>query len=158
MADSVRMGVVGAGSISVRGILPHLSQPDLAGRVTLAAVCDPVPGRAEAAAEKFGVGQGFTEYEELLARGDVDAVTIASPIAPVLSSIGYFLFAVRDVVLLTAEVFPGSALYEHLLLTCSTDFICTLFSYFCIQVFFQCHHNRIHHSVDLSIRQSFFFI
>src|SRR4051812_4700663 len=80
MADSVRMGVVGAGSISVRGILPHLSQPDLAGRVTLAAVCDPVPGRAEAAAQKFGVRQGFTEYEELLARGDVDAVTIASPI------------------------------------------------------------------------------
>jgi predicted dehydrogenase len=80
MADSVRMGVVGAGSISVRGILPHLSQPDLAGRVTLAAVCDPVAGRAQAAAERFGVERGFTEYEELLARGDVDAVTIASPI------------------------------------------------------------------------------
>src|SRR5256885_8976649 len=80
MADSGRMGVVGAGSISVRGILPHLAQPDLADRVTLAAVCDPVPGRAEAAAERFGVEQGFTEYEELLARGDVDAVTIASPI------------------------------------------------------------------------------
>ncbi len=80
MADTVRMGVVGAGSISVRGILPHLGQADLAGRVTLAAVCDPVPGRADAAAEKFGVEQGFTEYEDLLARGDVDAVTIASPI------------------------------------------------------------------------------
>ena len=67
MADSVRMGVVGAGSISVRGILPHLAQPDLTGRVTLAAVCDPVAGRAEAAAGKFGVEQAFTEYEELLA-------------------------------------------------------------------------------------------
>lgn len=64
----------------MRGLLPHLSQADLAGRVTLAAVCDPVPGRADAAAEKFGVAQGFTEYEDLLARGDVDAVTIASPI------------------------------------------------------------------------------
>ncbi|HWD84032.1 MAG TPA: Gfo/Idh/MocA family oxidoreductase [Kribbella sp.] len=80
MADSVRMGVVGAGSISVRGILPHLSQPDLAGRVELAAVCDPVAGRADAAAERFGVGRAFVEYEDLLARGDVDAVTIASPI------------------------------------------------------------------------------
>ncbi|MBM7784855.1 Gfo/Idh/MocA family protein [Tenggerimyces flavus] len=80
MAAAVRMGVVGAGSISVRGILPHLCQPDLADRVKLAAVCDPVPGRADAAAAKFGVEQGFTEYEDLLARGDVDAVTIASPI------------------------------------------------------------------------------
>ncbi|GAA3087713.1 Gfo/Idh/MocA family protein [Kribbella aluminosa] len=80
MADCVRIGVVGAGSISVRGLLPHLSQGDLAGRVELAAVCDPVVGRAEAAAGRFGVGRAFVEYEELLAHGDVDAVTIASPI------------------------------------------------------------------------------
>ncbi|MGZ0146692.1 Gfo/Idh/MocA family protein [Kribbella sp. WER1] len=80
MADSVRIGVVGAGSISVRGLLPHLSQGDLVGRVELAAVCDPVEGRAEAAAARFGVRRGFVEYEELLERGEVDAVTIASPI------------------------------------------------------------------------------
>jgi predicted dehydrogenase len=80
MADSVRIGVAGAGSISIRGLLPHLSQPDLVGRVELAAVCDPVVGRADAAAERFGVGRAFVEYEELLADGEVDAVTIASPI------------------------------------------------------------------------------
>lgn len=80
MPDAVRLGVVGAGSIAIRGILPHLSQPDVQDRVRLAAVCDPVPGRAEAAAARFGVARAFTEYEELLARGDVDAVTIASPI------------------------------------------------------------------------------
>ena len=80
MADVVRMGVVGAGSIAVRGILPHLSQDDVQDRVRLAAVCDPVPGRAEAAAARFGVEKAFTEYVDLLAGGDVDAVTIASPI------------------------------------------------------------------------------
>lgn len=80
MADVVRMGVVGAGSISVRGILPHLSQEDVQDRVRLTAVCDPVPGRAAAAAEKFGVTHAFTEYEDLLEQGEVDAVTIASPI------------------------------------------------------------------------------
>ncbi|MEW6358624.1 MAG: Gfo/Idh/MocA family oxidoreductase [Planctomycetota bacterium] len=80
MSGIVRMGVVGAGSISVRGILPHLAQADVQDRVRLAAVCDPAPGRAEAAAAKFGVPRWFTEYEDLLARGDVDAVTIASPI------------------------------------------------------------------------------
>ena len=78
--EQVRIGVVGAGAIAVRGILPHLSQADVQDRVRLQAVCDPVPGRAEAAAERFGVERAFADYEELLADGDVDAVTIASPI------------------------------------------------------------------------------
>lgn len=80
MADVVRMGVVGAGSIALRGILPHLSQEDVQDRVRLAAVCDPVAGRADAAAAKFGIPKAFTSYEELLEKGEVDAVTIASPI------------------------------------------------------------------------------
>jgi predicted dehydrogenase len=80
MADVVRLGVVGAGSIAVRGILPHLSLPAVQDRVRLLAVCDPAPGRAAAAAERFGIGQAFERYEDLLARGEVDAVTIASPI------------------------------------------------------------------------------
>ncbi len=80
MADVVRIGVVGTGSISVRGILPHLSQQDVQNRLRLAAVCDPVPGRAEAAKERFGAERAFDEYEDLLAKGDVDAVSIASPI------------------------------------------------------------------------------
>jgi predicted dehydrogenase len=44
MAEVVRIGVVGAGSVAVRGILPHLSQEDLRDRVRLMAICDPVPG------------------------------------------------------------------------------------------------------------------
>ncbi|MFO7167275.1 MAG: Gfo/Idh/MocA family oxidoreductase [Chloroflexota bacterium] len=80
MADVVRMGVVGAGAIAQRGILPHLSQPDVQDRVRLAAVCDPVPGRAEAAAAKYDVERHFLTFEELLEKGDVDAVTICSPI------------------------------------------------------------------------------
>lgn len=80
MADVVRIGVVGAGSIAVRGILPHLSQEDVQDRIRLAAVCDPVPGRADAAKERFGVERSFVDFGDLLARGEVDAVTIASPI------------------------------------------------------------------------------
>ena len=49
-------------------------------RVRLAAVCDPVPGRAEAAAEKYGVLAHYVTYEELLADPNVDAVTLCSPI------------------------------------------------------------------------------
>ncbi len=80
MTNTVRIGIVGAGTIAQRGILPHLSQPDVQDRVVLQAICDPVPGRAEALALKFGISHAFTSYDDLLADGDVDAVSIASPI------------------------------------------------------------------------------
>jgi len=80
MSNRVRIGVVGAGSIALRGILPHLTQEDVQDRLHVTAVCDPVPGRAQAAAEEFRVPSAFEQYEDLLDAGDVDAVTIASPI------------------------------------------------------------------------------
>jgi len=80
MAQRVGMGVVGAGAIGIRGALMHLSQPDVRDRVYLAAVCDPYPGRAEAAAARYGVAAHYTTYEELLADPNVDAVTICTPI------------------------------------------------------------------------------
>ena len=76
----LRLGVVGVGAIALRGILPHLTQKDVAGRVRVQALCDPVPGRAAAAAERFGVPAAFVALDELLADDHVDAVTIASPI------------------------------------------------------------------------------
>jgi predicted dehydrogenase len=80
MTDFIRMGVVGAGAIALRGILPHLSQADVQDRVRVQAICDPFPGRAEAAAKKFGVPQFFLQFEEMLESAQLDAVTIASPI------------------------------------------------------------------------------
>lgn len=80
MTKPVGIGIVGAGSIGIRGALDHLCLPDVQDRVTLAAVCDPVPGRAKAAAEKYGVKRHYESYEELLADGDVGAVTLCSPI------------------------------------------------------------------------------
>jgi len=80
MADRVGYGVVGAGSIGIRAALTHLSQEDVQDRTYLAAVCDPVPGRAEAAKEKFGVVSAYESYEDLLADPNVDAITLCSPI------------------------------------------------------------------------------
>ncbi len=80
MADRVGYGVVGAGSIGIRAALMHLSQEDVQDRTYLAAVCDPVPGRAAAAKEKFGVVSAYESYEDLLADPNVDAVTLCSPI------------------------------------------------------------------------------
>ncbi|MCO5214966.1 MAG: Gfo/Idh/MocA family oxidoreductase [Thermomicrobiales bacterium] len=80
MSNIVRMGIVGAGTIAQRGIMPHLSQDDMTDKVKLHAVCDPVPGRAAAAAEEYGMAFSSESYEELLEKGDVDAVSICSPI------------------------------------------------------------------------------
>ena len=80
MSEPLGMGVVGAGAIGIRGALSHLSQPDVQDRVRLAAVCDPVPGRAAAAAAKYGVPAACLTLEELLADPRVDAVTLCSPI------------------------------------------------------------------------------
>jgi predicted dehydrogenase len=74
------IGVVGAGSIGIRGALEHLSLDDVQDRVFLAAVCDPVPGRAAAAARRFGVARAYERYEDLLDNAAVDAVTLCTPI------------------------------------------------------------------------------
>jgi predicted dehydrogenase len=74
------MGVVGAGAIALRGVLNHLAVEDTHDRVALAAVCDPAPGRARAAAEKFGVARWYETYQELLDDPAVDAVSLCSPI------------------------------------------------------------------------------
>ena len=77
--DRVRIGLAGCGSVSQRGLLPHLAQDDIREWCELAAVMDPEPGRAEASAEKIGAGAHFTDYADMLA-SDIDAVVIASPI------------------------------------------------------------------------------
>lgn len=80
MGDIVRMGIVGAGTIAQRGIMPHLALDDMKDKVKLQSVCDPVPGRAAAMAEKFDMPHSSETYEDLLEKGDVDAVSICSPI------------------------------------------------------------------------------
>ncbi len=80
MSDKVGIGVVGAGSIGIRGALNHLVLPDAMRTAYVAAICDPVPGRAKAAAEKYGALGHYERYEDLLADPTVDAVTLGSPI------------------------------------------------------------------------------
>ena len=80
MVDKVGIGVVGVGSIGIRGALNHLILPDVQEVAYPAAVCDPVPGRARAAAEKYGVLGCYERYEDLLADPTVDVVTLCSPI------------------------------------------------------------------------------
>lgn len=80
MNRAVRFGVVGAGAIAQRGIFPHLSQEDIRDQVVLHAVCDPAPGRAQAAADAYQIPYAYETLEDLLANDEVDALSIASPI------------------------------------------------------------------------------
>src|SRR5436190_4632627 len=80
MSQPLRLAVLGTGSISLRGILPHCTMPDVQDRLRVTAVCDTVPGRAQAAAERFGVPQAFANYDDLLRDGDFDLISIATPI------------------------------------------------------------------------------
>lgn len=80
MPKPLKLGLIGAGSIAIRCPLQHLSIGDLKDKLVLGAICDPVPGRAKAAAEKYGVPQHFVDFDEMLAKGDFDVATICSPI------------------------------------------------------------------------------
>ena len=74
MMDHIKIGVIGIGNI---GNL-HLNHIEALGRVKLAAVCDIVPERAQAAAEQYGC-PAYVDSDELLRDRICDAVLIATP-------------------------------------------------------------------------------
>jgi predicted dehydrogenase len=80
MARKIKVGLVGLGSLAQRGILPHTFQEDAREKIEAVAVCDVVPGRAEAAAAKWAWKEAYTDYEAMLTRADIECVFIATPI------------------------------------------------------------------------------
>lgn len=80
MSSKIRVGLIGCGSLSQRGVLPHITQPDAQERIELVAVADVVAERAQASAERFGVPAHFTTIEEMLAGVEIDLALIITPI------------------------------------------------------------------------------
>jgi predicted dehydrogenase len=78
--EPLRIGVIGVGALTLRGILPHLAEDDVNDRVQVEALCDPVLERAKAAAARYGVPGVFATVDQMLAVAEIDAVTVASPI------------------------------------------------------------------------------
>ena len=74
------LGAIGSGEIAINSIFKHLVLGDTADKVYMAAVCDPVPGRAQAMAEQYGIKNWYMTDDELLADPNVDVVSICSPI------------------------------------------------------------------------------
>jgi predicted dehydrogenase len=80
MARKVRVALAGLGSVSQRGILPHLAEEDAREHVELVACCDVVEERAKETARVFGWQRAYGYYDEMLRKEDVEAVLIATPI------------------------------------------------------------------------------
>ncbi|MFY7949165.1 MAG: Gfo/Idh/MocA family protein, partial [Gemmatimonas sp.] len=76
MKDGVRIAVVGTGAIAQLTHIPVLSK--LRG-AQLVALCDNDAAKARALADRFGVPDVFTDFEELLDSDELDAVVIATP-------------------------------------------------------------------------------
>jgi predicted dehydrogenase len=73
---NVNVGVVGCGAIAQLVHLPNLS--DLEG-VTVAAVCDVNPAKAQLIAERFGVTGVYSGVEELAEHPELHAVLVCTP-------------------------------------------------------------------------------
>jgi predicted dehydrogenase len=80
MSKILKAALVGCGSVSQRGVLPHLSLPDAREKVQLVAVVDTVAERAQQSAERYNVPAYFTNIETMLAQADVDLVLVITPI------------------------------------------------------------------------------
>jgi predicted dehydrogenase len=76
----VGIGVAGCGSIGLRAALDHFKYGELDDTARITAVCDPAPGRAKAAAEKYKIPASYESYEDMLGDANVDMVTLCSPI------------------------------------------------------------------------------
>ncbi|MBD0382975.1 Gfo/Idh/MocA family protein [Paenibacillus sedimenti] len=72
--SKIRVAVIGAGSISEMHLKSYQNNTD----VELYAICDLNETRAGAKADKYGISRVFTDYKELLADPDLDAVSICT--------------------------------------------------------------------------------
>lgn len=73
--EKLRVGVIGCGSIAQHRHLPEYKSNK---NVEIVAVCDINEERAQAIAEKYDV-KAYTNYEELISSGLVDAVSVCTP-------------------------------------------------------------------------------
>lgn len=79
MTTPIGIGIIGTGQVATTRHLPAFEKLRGEGKVRLVAVCDANEEKVRAAANKFHVPQVFTDYHELLALKDIDAVVVCTP-------------------------------------------------------------------------------
>jgi predicted dehydrogenase len=75
-----RVALIGCGSVSQRGVLPHLACEDARARLELVAVVDNVAERAKATADKYNVPHWYDDVDSMLRGCDADMVLVITPI------------------------------------------------------------------------------
>jgi len=78
MSKTYRIGIIGCGGIANGKHLPSLSKLN---NVELAAFCDIIPEKADAAAAKYGSedAKTYTDYRELLQDASIDIIHVCTP-------------------------------------------------------------------------------
>ncbi len=76
MTGKLRIGVIGAGDFAETCHVPGINSHPQA---QVVALCGRRFGQVRAVADRLGVPDVHTDYRELCSRGDIDAVTIATP-------------------------------------------------------------------------------
>ena len=76
LKDNIRVGVVGAGGIANGFHIPSfMAHPN----AKVVAIFDVDDARAKATADRYDVPRIYTQYEQLFASGEIDAVTVTTP-------------------------------------------------------------------------------
>jgi len=79
VADALRGAVIGAGVVARLRHIPAFQEAARRGTAELVAICDPVTTALDEAGDQAGIGERYRDYREVLAREDIDVVTIATP-------------------------------------------------------------------------------
>lgn len=74
MPEPLRVGVIGCGAIAQIMHIPYLVEYE---QFVLVALSDVDGGTLDAVGERYGIAHRYTDYHDLLARDDIDAVVIA---------------------------------------------------------------------------------
>ena len=72
MKEPIRIGLIGAGQIGNQ----HLTNYSRIPEVKVVAVADLFPEKVEAARQNFGIPDGYADFQEILARDDIDAIDV----------------------------------------------------------------------------------
>ena len=70
----LKFAIIGCGRIALKHAEAILALPE----AELVAVCDIIPEKAQAFAEKYG-GTSYNDYADMLQKADIDVVTVATP-------------------------------------------------------------------------------
>ena len=75
MVDKVRIGVIGLGIMGEQYVRIYNAHP----LATVTAICTRTQERLDAIGTKYGIQSRFSDYNELVVQGNVDAVCVATP-------------------------------------------------------------------------------